>query len=342
MKPLLFWPLTLTALASMRVIEISEYGDADVLRVAERPRPDFGADEVLIEVEAAGLSRADVAQRRGKYPPPPGVSDVPGLDCAGTVIETGVAVRDYKPGDRVCALVSGGGYAEYCAAPAVQVLPIPEDWTAVEATSLPENMFTVFDMLVLRLRLGMGESVLVHGGTSGIGSTAIMLARAMGAIPFATAGSDEKCAACLTFGAAHAINYRTHDFVAEIARLTAGRGVDVILDIVGGDYLPRNLDTLAVEGRIGHLSPGSTTAQLDLRKLMAKRATIVAAGMRVRTPSEKGEIARALHKHVWPLLPARNPIRPVIDCSYPLDQAVAAHARMEDGNHVGKIVLTMR
>jgi len=326
----------------MRVVEISEFGGPEVLRIGERPRPSVGVDEVLIEVEAAGLSRADTMQRRGKYPPPPGVTDVLGMDCAGVVVEVGVGVVDWKVGDRVCALVAGGGYAEYCVAPGVQVLPIPEGWTAVEAVTLPENMFTVYDMVVTRLRLGLGESILVHGGTSGIGISAIMLARALGAIPFATAGSDEKCAACVSFGAAGAINYKTQDFVAEIAKLTGGRGVDVILDMVGADYLPRNLDAIAVEGRIGHLSPGTSTAQLDIRKLMAKRASICGSGMRVRTAAEKGEIARALRRHVWPLLPSRDRIRPVVDSVFPLEEASAAHARMESSEHIGKIVLEIR
>jgi len=326
----------------MRAIEIAEYGGPEVLRIAERPRPSIAVDEVLIGVEAAGLSRADTVQRQGKYPPPPGITDILGMDCAGEIVEVGAGVRDWQVGDRVCALVAGGGYSEYCAAPAVQVLPIPNGWTAVEAVTLPENMFTVYDMLVLRLRLGLGETVLIHGGTSGIGITATMLARALGAIPFATAGSDEKCRACMSFGAAGAINYKTQDFVEQIKAATNGRGVDVILDMVGGDYLSRNLDALAVEGRIGHLSSGSATAELDLRKLMAKRAALFGSGMRVRTPAEKGKIAAALLKHVWPLLPARHPIRPIVDSTFPLEQATQAHARMETSEHIGKIVLTTK
>lgn len=324
----------------MRFVEITQFGEPDVLRVGERPKPSIAPDEVLIAVEAAGLSRADTLQRRGKYPPPPGASDILGMECAGRIAEIGAAVRDWKVGDPVCAIAAGGAYAEFCAVPAVQVLPIPGGWTTVEAATLPENMFTVYDMVISRLRLTLGESILVHGGTSGIGSTAIILAKATGAIPYATAGSDDKCAACLTFGAAAAINYKTKNFVDEIKSLTGGRGVDVILDMVGGDYLPRNLEAIAVEGRIGHLSPGSAPAELDLRKLMAKRATIAGSGMRVRTAAEKGAIASALRKHVWPLLPAKDPIRPVIDRVYPFDQAGQAHARMESSEHIGKIILT--
>ena len=323
----------------MRVVEIAEFGGPEVLRVVDRAMPSIGAGDVLIKVDAAGLSRADTVQRRGKYPPPPGVTDVLGMDCAGMIAEVGAGVGDWKIGDRVCALVAGGGYAEYCAAPAVQLLPVPDGWTMTEAATLPENMFTVYDMLIARLRLSLGETVLVHGGTSGIGYTAIMLARAVGAIPFATAGSDEKCSACLTFGAKAAVNYKTQDFVSEVKSITDGCGVDVILDMVGGDYLPRNLDAVAVEGRIGHLQPGTAPATLDLRKLMAKRAAIFASGMRTRTSDEKGEIARALLKHVWPLLPARSPIRPIIDTVFPLEQAAQAHERMESGEHIGKIVL---
>jgi NADPH:quinone reductase len=311
----------------MLVIEISTFGPPEVLRLVERPKPEPAAGEIVIKIEAAGVARADILQRQGKYPPPPGASDIPGLDAAGTNDSTG---------ERVCAILSGGGYAEYCSVPAGQVLPIPAGWSAVEAATLPENLFTVYDNLVTRGNLKNGETVLIHGGTSGIGSMAIMLARALGATPIATAGTDEKCEACLRLGAAQAINYKSSDFVA------ASQGVNVILDLVGGPYLDRNLDALAPEGRLVIVSTqGGRTAPLDIGKLMTKRLRILASTMRVRTPEAKGEVAQALFKNIWPLLPGKTAIRPVIDSVFPLADARLAHQRFESGKHIGKIVLEM-
>jgi len=324
----------------MIAIEISAFGPPDVLRPVERSKPVQQDGEVLIRVEAAGVSRADVMQRQGKYPPPPGASDIPGLDVAGTVESAGKSVTRFQPGDRVCAILSGGGYAEYCAAPVQQVLPIPANWSAIDAATLPENLFTVYDNLITRANLQSGQTILIHGGTSGIGSMAVMLSRAWNAIPFATAGTAEKCAACMTFGAEHAINYKEQDFVAEVQRLTGGRGVDLVVDLVGGPYLARNLDCLATEGCISIIAiQGGRNAELDLGKLMHTRGRIVASTMRIRTPAQKGEIARLLLRDVWPLLPAKNSIRPLIDRTFPLADARTAHARMEEGGHIGKIVL---
>jgi putative PIG3 family NAD(P)H quinone oxidoreductase len=318
----------------MLAIEISSYGPPDVLRLVERPKPEPLADELIIKIEAAGVSRADVLQCQGKYPPPPGASDIPGLDAAGTIDSVGANVSGWKEGERVCAILSGGAYAEYCAVPAVQILPIPDGWSAIEAATLPENLFTVYDNLVTRGGLRQGETVLIHGGTSGIGSMAIMLARALGAIPIATAGTNEKCEACLRLGALRAINYKESDFVA------ASQGVNVIVDLVGGPYLDRNLDALAPEGRLVIVSmQGGRTAPLDIGKLMSKRLRILASTMRARTPAAKGEVAQALLKNVWPLLPAKAAIRPIVDSIFPLAEARLAHERLENGNHTGKIVL---
>jgi putative PIG3 family NAD(P)H quinone oxidoreductase len=314
----------------MQAIEIS----SGALHLTERPKPEPHSDEIVIRIEAAGVAQADIWQRRGKYPPPPGASDIPGLDAAGTIDSLGENVQGWKTGDRVCAILSGGGYAEYCAAPAVQALPIPENWSAVEAATLPENLFTVYDNLVTRGGLKAGERVLIHGGASGIGSMAIMLARAIGAIPLATAGTPEKCTACLELGAERAIDYKQSDFVS------AAQGVDVILDLVGGPYLDRNLDALAPEGRLVIVSTqGGPTAPLDIRKLMAKRLRILGSTMRARTAAAKGEVAQALRQNIWPLLPARTTIRPLIDLVFPLADAARAHERLESGNHIGKIVL---
>jgi NADPH2:quinone reductase len=324
----------------MIAIEISSFGPPDVLKAVERPEPVPKENEVLIRVKAAGVARPDVMQRQGKYPPPPGASDIPGLEVAGIIESVGPGVRNSKPGDRVCAIVSGGGYAEACVAPSLQVLPIPEGWSDVEAATLPENFFTVYDNLIARAALKRGEMVLIHGGTSGIGSTAIMLSRAWGAVPIATAGTQKKCDACIRFGAEHAINYKESDFAAEVKRITGGRGVDVIVDLVGGSYLEKNLDSLALEGRLGILATqGGRTGQLDIAKLMMKRGRVLGSTMRARTPEEKGEIARRLLRDVWPVLPAKTPIRPIIDSTFPLADARLAHTRMESGQHIGKIVL---
>lgn len=324
----------------MKAIKIAKPGGPEVLQLCERPTPHAMPSEVLIRVEAAGMARPDILQRKGHYAPPPGASDILGLDIAGTVVESGSA--SWAAGQRVCAILSGGGYAEYAVAPAEQVLPLPENWSAVEAASLPENLFTVYDNLVLRARLKAGESLLIHGGTSGIGTMAIMLARWMSCVPFVTAGNDEKCAAAVALGAESAIDYRQTDFVAEVHKLTGGRGVDVILDMVGGEYLNRNLEALAVEGRIALIATqGGALANLDARKLLSKRGTISGSLMRPRTPQEKGIVRDRLFKNVWPSLPGKRPIRPLIDATFPLAEAAAAHQRLEEGLHVGKIVLTI-
>ena len=324
----------------MIAIEISSFGPPDVLKPVERSEPIPGDGELVIRVQAAGVSRADIMQRQGKYPPPPGASDIPGLDVAGTVHSAGSGVNAFRPGHPVCAIVAGGGYAEFCAAPALQVLPIPEGWTAQEAAALPENFFTVFDNLITRASLTRGETVLIHGGTSGIGSAAIMLARAWGATVITTAGTGEKCAACLKLGAQHAINYKESDFVAEVKRITGRRGVDVIVDLVGGSYLERNIDALAIEGRITVIATqGGRTGQLDIARLMMKRGRVMGSTMRIRTPAQKGEIAVRLLREVWPLLPRKDLIYPVIDSTFPLRDASLAHQRLESGKHIGKIVL---
>lgn len=326
----------------MIAIEISSFGGPDVLRPVERSKPVAKEGEVVIRVQAAGVSRADLMQRQGKYPPPAGAPDIPGLDLAGVIDSVGPGVSNYKPGDAVCAIVAGGAYAEFCTAPVVQVLPIPPGWTTVEAATLPENLFTVYDNLITRASLLTGESVLIHGGASGIGSMAIMLSRAWGATPFATAGTQDKCDACRLLGAKAAINYKESDFVAEVKRLTGGRGADVIVDLVGGSYLDRNLDALATEGRLTIIATqGGRTGQLDIPKLMIKRARVMGSTMRARTPEMKGEIARRLLRDVWPLLPAKDVIRPVVDSTFPLKDAMLAHERLEKGGHVGKVVLVV-
>jgi NADPH2:quinone reductase len=325
----------------MTAIEISSYGPPAVLKPVQRPQPEAAHGEVVIRVEAAGVARADILQRQGKYPPPPGASDIPGLDVAGEIHSVHSAVRaDWKQGDRVCAILAGGGYAEYCAVPAEQILPIPEGWTSAEAATLPENLFTVYDNLITRARLKSGETALIHGGSSGIGSMAIMLVQAWGAAAIATAGSPKKCEWCLALGARHAIDYRETDFAAEVQRITDG-GANVILDMVGGSYLDRNLDALAIEGRLAIIaSQGGKAGQLDIAKLMKKRGRIMGSTMRARTAAQKGEVARRLLRDVWPLLPAKSPIRPVIDSTFPLIEAFRAHSRIESGEHMGKVVLT--
>jgi len=296
---------------------------------------------VLIRVAAAGVNRPDLLQRQGKYPPPPGAPDIIGLEVAGTIVRTGAAADPWKPGDRVCALVAGGGYAEYCCAPAAQCLPIPSGFSMIEAAAMPETFFTVWTNVFERGRLQPGESLLVHGGASGIGTTAIMLGKAFGAIVYATAGTAEKCVACERLGAVRAIHYKTEDFVEVIRDLTRDRGVDVILDMVGGDYVARNLEALALEGRIVQIALlRGTRAEINLTPLMQKRLTFTGSTLRPRTVEQKGAIARALHEHVWPKLEAGG-VRPVIHATFPLVDAAKAHAELERGEHVGKIVLTM-
>ena len=323
----------------MLAIEIAHPGGPEVLRAAERPRPSLRDGEVLIRVEGAGVNRPDIMQRQGKYPPPPGAPDLPGLEVSGTVVDTNGAGR-WRAGDRVCALVAGGGYAEYCAAPARQCLPIPAGMDTASAGAIPETYFTVWANLFQRGHLRSGERVLVHGGTSGIGSTAIQLARAFGATVFATAGSDEKCHACETLGAAAAINYRTRDFVEAVRQLTAGEGVDVVLDIIGGDYLPRNLECLRLDGRLLQIGLiGGAKSQVNLRPILQNRLTLTGSLLRPRTVEEKGAIGQELEEKVWPLL-ERGEARPIVHATFPLHEAAAAHRLLESGEVVGKIVLT--
>ena len=322
----------------MIAIEIREPGGPDVLQPVERPRPELRDGEVIIRVDAAGVNRPDIMQRLGKYPPPPGASDVPGLEVAGTIAES--AAPNWKAGDRVCALVSGGGYAELCAAPARQCLRIPDALDATAAAALPETFFTVWTNLFERGSLRRGERVLIHGGTSGIGTTAIQLALAFGATVYATAGSDEKCRACERLGATAAINYRTADFVTSIRELTDGRGVDVILDIVGGDYLLRNIDCLAMNGRLVQIGLiGGSRAQMNLTPILQRRLTITGSTLRARTVEEKGALAREVEKHVWPLLD-NGTIKPIVHATFPLARAADAHRLLESGEVIGKIVLT--
>ncbi|MBV9848338.1 MAG: NAD(P)H-quinone oxidoreductase [Armatimonadetes bacterium] len=327
--------------AIMRQIVAPVPGGPEALTVAEGPVPRPGDGEVLIRVAAAGVNRPDVAQRQGKYPPPPGASPVLGLEVAGTVAAVGPGVQQWREGEAVCALVSGGGYAEWCVAPAPQCLPVPAPLSMTEAAALPETFFTVWTNVFQRGRLAAGENVLVHGGSSGIGTTAIQLASAFGARVFVTAGSDAKCDACRRLGAEAAINYRTQDFVAEAKRLTDGRGVDVILDMVGGPYLPRNMEALARDGRLVQIAflQGSRM-EVDLQPLMTKRLTLTGSTLRPRSVAEKGQIAAELRAQVWPLLESGR-VKPVMDRVFPLSEAAAAHARMEAGEHVGKIVLTV-
>jgi putative PIG3 family NAD(P)H quinone oxidoreductase len=323
----------------MRAVEISTPGPPEVLKLVERPDPTPGAGEVLIRVAAAGVNRPDILQRKGAYPPPPGASDLPGLEVAGKIEEVGSGVTEWRAGDRVCALLAGGGYATLCTAPAVQCLPVPKAMDLTSAAALPETFFTVWTNVFDRGRLKKGESALFHGGSSGIGTTAIQLAVARGARVFATAGSDEKCRACEQLGAERGINYRSEDFVTVIKEVTGGRGVDLILDIVGGDYIARDLVALAVEGRlvvIGFM--GGDTATLDFRRILGRRLTITGSTLRPRGAPEKGEIAAALRREVWPLLDAGT-IKPVVYRTFPLGDAAAAHRLMESSEHVGKIVL---
>jgi NADPH2:quinone reductase len=325
----------------MRVIEISTPGGPEVLVVSERPAPVAGAGEVLIRVAAAGVNRPDVAQRKGMYPPPPGASDIPGLEVAGTVTAVGAGVGSLVVGDQVCALVTGGGYAEFCVAPEVQCLPVPRGLTMVEAASLPENYFTVWSNVFDRGRLAPGESLLVQGGSSGIGVCAIQLARALGSRVFATAGSVEKCTACERLGAERAINYKFEDFVEATKTATNGRGVDVILDMIGGEYVPREIAALGEEGRLVMISTqGGAKTEIDLRVLMGKRASITGSTLRVRSPEFKGAIARSLRAKVWPLLES-GAVKPVVHATFPLADAADAHTLMESSEHIGKIVLTV-
>lgn len=325
----------------MIAIEIQTPGEPEVLVPVERPIPSAATGELLIKVAAAGVNRPDVMQRRGKYPPPPGASDIPGLEVAGTVLELGADVRDWRVGDPVCALVSGGGYAEYCAAPAPQCLPAPKGLDLISAAAIPETFFTVWTNVFERGRLAQGESILIHGGSSGIGTTAIQLARARGARVFATAGSAEKCRACERLGAERGIDYREEDFAAIVRSLTGSRGVDVVLDMVGGEYFDRNIALLATDGRLVEIATQrGAKAELNIAALMQRRLTITGSTLRARSIAEKGAIARAVHQHVWPLLES-GAVKPIVHATFPLREAAAAHRLMEAGTHIGKIMLTV-
>ena len=328
---------------NMRAVEITAPGGPQVLRLGERAVPQPGSGELLIRVAASGINRPDVLQRMGHYAPPPGASDLPGLEVAG-VVESGdaaaMAAAGIAVGDRVCALVAGGGYAQWCVAPVVQCLPVPAGFSDVEAASLPETFFTVWSNVFDRGRLQPGERLLVQGGTSGIGVTALQLGRAFGATVIATAGSDSKCAACLDLGAHHAINYKTQDFVSEVRRITEGQGVDVVLDMVAGDYVAREVECLAEDGRIVIIAvQGGVQSGFNAGLVLRRRLTITGSTLRPRSVAFKGAIARALREQVWPLL-AEGKVRPVIHSTFAADRAADAHALMESNQHIGKIVLT--
>ena len=324
---------------TMTAIAIFEPGGPRVLKPETRPVPQPQGGDILIRVRAAGVNRPDVAQRTGAYPPPPGASDLPGLEVAGTVAAVGPDVRRWRVGDTVCALTPGGGYAEYCLTHESNALPVPHGFTLTEAAALPETYFTVWHNVFQRGGLKAGETFLVHGGSSGIGTTAIQLASAFGATVLATAGSADKCAACVKLGASRAINYREEDFVAVAKEVTGGKGVNLILDMVGGSYIDRNYDAAAVEGRIVQIATlGGAKAEVNIAKLMVKRLVHTGSTLRPRTVEFKGMVAAELERLVWPLLGERK-IAPVMDMIYPLRDAWRAHERMEEGDHIGKIVL---
>ena len=326
----------------MRAIIVRTPGGPEQLILADRPDPVPGPTEVLVAVAAAGVNRPDVLQRRGLYPPPPGVTDIPGLELAGRVVAVGDAVRRWRVGDPVCAIVAGGAYAERCVVPDGQCLPVPDGLTLVEAAALPEAALTVWGTLVERGALTAGQSVLVHGGSSGIGTMAIALASALGARVFATAGSAAKCAACDALGAEYAVNYHEEDFVAAVRARTEGRGVDVVLDIVGGAYTARNLDVLAEEGRLVQVGVlGGSQATVSLMPILQKRLTVTGATLRPRSVDHKARLAREVERHVWPLV-ASGRVRPPVHAVFPLAEAAAAHALMESSAHVGKLVLQLQ
>ena len=325
----------------MKAIEISQPGGPEVLTLVERPKPELKPGQVLIKVKAAGINRPDVFQRQGSYPPPSDASDLPGLEVAGEIVEGDVSGTNFKIGDMVCALTPGGGYAEYCAAPAGNCLPIPEGLSLVEAATLPETYFTVWSNVFDRGQLKKGETLLVHGGASGIGTTAILLARAFGHTVYATVGSDERVAAVEALGAAKGINYKTQDFVEEIKTLTNGRGVDVILDMVAGEYINRNLQCLAEDGRTVIIAQlGGSKATINSNMLMRRRLTVTGSTLRPRTPEFKTEIARALETNVWPLF-GSGQLKPVVYATFPFADVQKAHTMMDAGEQIGKIVLTL-
>ena len=329
----------------MRAIEIAQFGAPEVLRETQRPDPVPAAGEALVRVAASGINRPDVLQRKGLYPMPPGASDLPGLEVAGELVggdAAELAAAGFALGQRVCALVAGGGYAELCVAPIAQCLPAPRALTDIEAASLPETFFTVWQNVFHIAALQAGEWLLVQGGSSGIGVTAIQMAKAFGAKVIATAGSDDKCAACIALGADHAINYRSQDFVAEVSSLTGKRGVDVVLDMVAGDYVAREIECLALDGRLAIIAvQGGTQSALDVGAVLRKRLSIVGSTLRPRSLAYKAALAGALRERVWPLIEAGR-IKPVIHQVFPAAQAAAAHALMESSTHVGKIVLDWR
>jgi putative PIG3 family NAD(P)H quinone oxidoreductase len=325
----------------MTVVEIAAPGGPEQLRAAQRPVPVPGDGEVLVRVAAAGVNRPDVMQRQGRYPPPPGASDLPGLEIAGEVVALGPKVTGRSVGEAVTALLPGGGYAAYAVAAAPLCLPVPNGISMVEAAAIPETFFTVWTNLFDRGRCKAGETVLIHGGTSGIGTTAIQLAAAWGARVFATAGSDDKARACERLGAVRGINYRTEDFVEVMRAQTDGKGVDVTLDMVAGSYVPRNLDIAALEGRVVVISLlGGSRAEINMGLILTKRLTLTGSTLRARSVAQKAEVADAVHKHIWPLLSAGR-VRPVIHATFPLAEAAEAHRLMETSNHIGKIVLTV-
>lgn len=327
--------------SQMRAVEITQPGGPEMLSPTTRPVPVPAAGEVLIKVAVAGVNRPDVVQRQGLYPPPPGASDLPGLEVSGTIAALGPDVTGWQVGDKVCALLGGGGYAEYATAPAGQVLPVPDGLDMVQAAALPETVFTVWTNVVERAGLTAGESFLVHGGTSGIGTIAIQVAKALGATVFATAGGSDKVAACRDLGADHAIDYKTQDFVAVVKEATGKRGVDVVLDMVGGDYLPRNIDCLAVDGR--HVTIAflrGPKVELNLAPVMLKRLTLTGSTLRARSTAQKAALAAAVKDRVWPLVTAGK-VRPVIAATFPLEAAADAHLLMESSTHIGKIMLVL-
>ncbi len=326
---------------TMRVVEVPVAGPAENLTIGQRVVPRPGEDEVLVRVTAAGINRADIMQRNGHYPPPAGASDVLGLEVSGTVAAIGDGVIGWEPGTPVCGLVTGGGYAEYCLVPAPQCLPVPPNVDLVDAAALPEACLTVWTNVFERGRLQAGECVLIHGGSSGIGTTAIQLARLVGARVLVTAGSGDKCAACVDLGAERAINYRESDFAAEVKDATDGRGVDVILDMVGGPYLAANLDSLAKDGRVVVIGlMGGTRAQVNLATLMSRRLFLTGSTLRARSVAEKSAVREAVQKHVWPWV-TDGSFRPVVSARFPLDKVTQAHQLMESSQHIGKILLTL-
>jgi len=327
----------------MKTVEISAFGAPDVLRLAERPAPVAAAGELLIRVSASGINRPDVLQRTGNYPVPPGASDIPGLEVAGVVVsgdEAAMAAAGFKVGDRVCALVAGGGYAELCVAPVGQCLPVPKGFTDIEAASLPETFFTVWSNVFQRAYLAKGETLLIQGGSSGIGVTAIQIAKALGSTVIVTAGSDEKCAACVALGADHAINYKATEFAEEVKKLTSGKGVNVVLDMVAGSYVAREVECMAEDGRLVIIAvQGGIKAEFNAGLVLRKRLTITGSTLRPRSLEFKASIAKALKEKVWPLLES-GAIKPVIHSTFAAGDAAKAHTLMESNQHIGKIVLT--